>query len=162
MSSQTLLRWQKALGGGVPIGATLYGEKVAETMGLGSHGSTYGGNPIMCAVALASLKKIANPALLERVNTMGEKLRAELHAINGEFGIFKEVRGRGLMIGAELVESHAGKASDISEAARKAGVLVLVAGPNVSRFLPPLTITDDELKEGMLRFRNGLAAYLEK
>ena len=150
----------KALGGGVPIGATLFGEKVEETLNLGSHGSTYGGNPIMSAVALASLTKIADPALLKDVIRKGELLRSELENINKEFGIFKEVRGRGLMIGAELIDAHAGKAGDISEAARKAGVLVLVAGPNVSRFLPPLTITDEELKDGMLRFRNGIASYL--
>ena len=103
-----------------------------------------------------------DPTAAPLLNEAGELLSEELQNIHKELGIFKEVRGRGLMIGAELIDAHAGKAGDVSEAARKAGVLVLQAGPNVSRFLPPLTITNDELKDGMLRFRNGLAAFLEK
>ena len=79
--------------------------------------------------------------------------------MNKELGLFTEVRGRGLMIGAPLVAAYHGKANDISELARKAGVLVLVAGPNVMRFLPPLTITDDELNKGLARFKTALAQF---
>lgn len=149
----------KALGGGLPIGAMLVGPKAAETFQFGSHGSTFGGNPVMAAVALASVTKLGSDTVLKNVADKAEKLRTALDEINTELGVFKEIRGRGLMIGAELLPAHHGKANDIADFARKAGVLVLVAGPNVMRFLPPLTITDDELGKGLARFRAALVAY---
>ncbi len=149
----------KALGGGMPVGAMLVGEKASEVLQVGTHGSTFGGNPVMTAVALAAVTKIAQPEIMKNVAEKGEKLRAALEMLNTQFGLFKEVRGRGLMIGAELVEAHAGKAAEISELSRKHGVLVLVAGPNVVRFLPPLNITDAELSLGLERFAMVLSAY---
>jgi len=150
----------KALGGGLPIGAMLVGEKAAETFQFGSHGSTFGGNPVMAAVALAALKKLSQPALLEASIKKGEQIRAKLAEFNKELGLFTDIRGRGMMIGAELVAAHHGKANDISEIARKTGVLILVAGPNVLRLLPPLTITDSELENGFKRLHAALKAYL--
>lgn len=150
----------KALGGGLPIGAMLVGEKAANVLQFGSHGTTFGGNPVMAAVALASVTKLAKPEILEAATEKGKQLRAALEAINQEFGVFKDIRGRGLMVGAELVAAHAGKSGDISELARKHGVLVLVAGPDVMRFLPPLTISDAELREGVARFKRALEEYL--
>ncbi len=149
----------KALGGGMPIGAMLVGEKAADVLQFGTHGTTFGGNPVMTAVALASVKKLARTEVLDNVKDKSAKLRAALEAINSEMGLFKEIRGRGLMMGAELTAEHAGKSGDISEMARKRGVLVLVAGPDVMRFLPPLTITDDELNTGIERFKLALADY---
>lgn len=149
----------KALGGGLPIGAMLVGAKAAETFQFGSHGSTFGGNPVMAAVALASLTKIASQTVLKNVADKSEKLRADLAAINAECAMFEEVRGRGLMIGAELKAPWAGEANQIADIGRKHGVLFLVAGPNVLRFLPPLTITDDELTSGLERLRATLLAY---
>ncbi len=150
----------KALGGGLPIGAMLVGNKAAETLQFGSHGSTFGGNPVMAAVGLAALHKLSNPALLETVVIKGAMLRDKLAAINDELHLFSEIRGRGLMIGAELVPAHHGKANDISELARTYGVLVLVAGPNVLRFLPPLTITEAELSTGLERLHAALKTYM--
>ncbi len=147
----------KALGCGIPIGAMLVGEKAADILQFGSHGTTFGGNPLMAAVALAAVTKIRTPALLADVVRKGDMLRAALAKINDTLGLFADIRGRGLMVGAELVANYHGKANDISEAARKAGVLVLVAGPNVLRFLPPLTITDEELMEGLKRLEGALA-----
>jgi acetylornithine/N-succinyldiaminopimelate aminotransferase len=149
----------KALGGGLPIGAMLVGAKAAETFQFGSHGSTFGGNPVMAAVALAALEKIANPVLLESVYDKGQWLRDQLHALHNDIGIFAEIRGRGLMIGAELLPEYAGQANAIADIARQHGVLVLVAGPNVMRFVPPLTITQEEMQQGLLRFRNALVAF---
>jgi len=146
----------KALGGGVPIGAMLVGEKAADTFQFGSHGSTFGGNPVMAAVGLAALKKISDSQLLAEVMRKGDRLRAELAAMNEALGLFADIRGRGLMIGAELVAAKKGQANALADAARKAGVLVLVAGPDVLRFLPPLTITDEELTEGCARLRRAL------
>ncbi len=149
----------KALGGGLPIGAMLVGEKAADVLQFGTHGTTFGGNPVMAAVALASVTKLARQDILEHVAVQGKKLRSMLRSMNDELGLFKDIRGRGLMVGAELKPEHAGKSGDISELARKAGVLVLVAGPNVMRFLPPLIITDAELNEGMKRFKHALEQF---
>lgn len=150
----------KALGGGVPIGAALLGEKVEHTLQVGSHGSTYGGNPVMCAVALAALKKINTADMMAYVQERSEQAFKRLNAMNDKLGIFTEIRGRGLMIGAELIAEHHGKAGAISEAARSFGVLSLVAGPNVVRLLPPLTITEEELDDGLDRLEKAIEHYL--
>ena len=152
----------KALGGGLPIGAMLVGPKAAETFQFGSHGSTFGGNPVMSAVALAALKKLSNPHLLASVGEKGEALKAALNRLNDTLGMFKEVRGRGLMIGAELLPPYAGNSNAINDLARQHGVLVLVAGPNVLRFVPPLTITTEEMHEGLTRFEKALAEYKQQ
>jgi acetylornithine/N-succinyldiaminopimelate aminotransferase len=149
----------KALGGGLPIGAMLVGAKAAETFQFGSHGSTFGGNPVMAAVALAAVTKLARQDVLTNVADRSEQLRARLSDINTRLGIFKEIRGRGLMIGAELHAPWAGNANAMADAARTSGVLVLIAGPNVMRFLPPLTITSEELETGLSRLESALIAY---
>ena len=150
----------KALGGGLPIGAMLVGEKAADILQFGTHGTTFGGNPVMAAVALASVSKLATPAIKVNVEARAAQLREGLEAIHAEHKLFKEIRGRGLMVGAELVPQFAGKSGDLSELARKAGVLVLVAGPDVMRFLPPLTITEAELAEGITRFSVAVKGFV--
>ena len=153
----------KALGGGIPIGAMLVGAKAENTFQFGSHGSTFGGNPLACAVARVVLKKLQSKALMKNVEARGKQLRASLDKINARYRglLLKEIRGRGLMLGAELHPQWAGKAGEISERARKHGVLVLVAGPNVVRFLPPLTITDKEMRLGISRFEAAIADYMK-
>lgn len=150
----------KALGGGIPIGAMLAGEKVAETFQFGSHGSTFGGNPLACSVARVVLKKIQSPAVTKNVQSRSKQLVAALNMINKQHGIFAEVRGRGLMIGAEVKPAWHGKAGEIADAARANGLLVLQAGPNVLRFLPPLTITEKEMKEGIKRLELAMSTFL--
>jgi acetylornithine/N-succinyldiaminopimelate aminotransferase len=150
----------KALGAGFPIGAMLAGPKVAEIMQVGAHGSTFGGNPLAAAVARVALAKLGSPAVLMNVERQANELRAGLAAIDEELGLFEEVRGRGLMLGAALAEPHRGKAGAILDAAAAHGVLLLQAGPDVLRLLPPLTITDEELAEGLGRLRAALAAFL--
>ncbi len=152
----------KALGGGFPIGAMLVGEKAKDVLQFGSHGTTFGGNPMACAVANTIMQHLQSPALLAHVETQGEAIRNTLREWNKELALFKEVRGMGLMIGAELVEDHAGKAGDIGEIARAHGVLILQAGPNVLRLLPPLNLTDAEREEGMARLLNTLRDYVSK
>ena len=146
----------KALGGGLPIGAMLVGARAAETLGAGSHGSTFGGNPIAAAVARVVLRKLRSPELRANVERQGERLRKRLVALHNEIGIIAEVRGRGLMIGAVLRGGWAGRAGELGEACRRHGVLVLQAGPDVLRFLPPLNITDAELDDGMERFEAAM------
>jgi len=150
----------KALGGGMPIGAMLVGERAENTFQFGSHGSTFGGNPLACAVARVVLKKLQTVSLMKNINERGKQLKAALTTINKQYGVFEEIRGRGLMIGAELKTQWQGKAGDISELGRKNGLLVLQAGPNVVRFLPPLVITEKEMKEGIARFQKTIAAFL--
>jgi acetylornithine/N-succinyldiaminopimelate aminotransferase len=150
----------KALGGGMPIGAMLVGERVENTFQFGSHGSTFGGNPLACAVARVVLAKLQTPELQQNVKDRSKQLVAGLEDINKRLSLFTEVRGRGLMIGAELIAAHHAKAGDISEAARQHGVLVLQAGPNVLRFVPPLTITEKEMAEGLKRLEAAIDIYL--
>lgn len=150
----------KALGCGIPIGAMLVGEKAENVLQFGSHGSTFGGNPIMCNVALAALRKLQTPAIRANVKKQSEALFTGLRAIGDELGIFSEVRGKGLMVGGVLKEQWHGKAGEITELCRQHGALVLVAGPNVVRFLPPLNITDEELQTGLARTKAGIKAYL--
>ncbi len=150
----------KALGGGMPIGAMLIGAKAENTFQFGSHGSTFGGNPLAATVARAVLKKLQTPALRKNVAERGRQLVTALSAINAKHGLFSEIRGRGLMIGAELEPTWHGEAGDIAETARKHGVIVLQAGPNVLRFLPPLIITQKEMKEGLVRLEKAIEVSL--
>lgn len=152
----------KALGCGIPIGAMLVGEKAENTLQFGSHGSTFGGNPIMCNVALTALRKLQTPAITQNVQKQSQVLFESLRSMGNELGLFEEVRGKGLMVGAVLKEAWHGKAGDITETCRQHGVLVLVAGPNVLRFLPPLNITDEELQTGLAKVKIGLQAYLQQ
>jgi len=151
----------KALGGGMPIGACLIGERAENTFQFGSHGSTFGGNPLACAVARVVLKKLQSTPLQKNVTERGKQMKAALAAINKQHGLFTEIRGRGLMIGAELKPQWHGKAGDITELARSHGVLALQAGPNVLRFVPALTITEKEVREGMKRLEKAIGAYLK-
>lgn len=150
----------KGLGGGLPIGAMLMGEKVEHTFQFGSHGSTFSGNPVVCSVARVVLKKIQSAQIQKNTKDRSKQLVDALKVINKKHGLFTEIRGRGLMIGAELKAPWHGKAGDITEVARHHGVLILQAGPNVLRFLPPLVITEKELKDGMARVTRALEAYL--
>ena len=151
----------KALGGGLPIGAMLAGPRAAETLQPGSHGSTFGGNPIAAAVARVVLRRMRSAELLANVERQGERLRKRLAALHNRIGVIAEVRGRGLMLGAVLREEWAGRAGALGETCRRHGVLVLQAGPDVLRFLPPLNITDAELDDGMDRFEAALAEAAE-
>lgn len=150
----------KALGGGMPIGACLIGARAENTFQFGSHGSTFGGNPLACAVARVVLKKLQTPALMKNVQDRGKQLTAALKTIHKKHNIFTEVRGRGLMIGAELTPQFHGKAGEITDVARKNGLLLLQAGPNVLRFLPPLVITEKEMNEGIKRLEKSIGLYL--
>ena len=150
----------KALGGGFPIGAMLAGPKVADVMQYGAHGTTFGGNPLAAAVARAALAKLAAPAVRANVERQAAALREGLAHINSSLGLFDEVRGRGLMLGAVLSERYRGQAGAILDHAAAHGLLLLQAGPDVLRFVPPLTITDDELAEGLARLHAALRAFV--
>ncbi|HEY0199119.1 MAG TPA: acetylornithine/succinylornithine family transaminase [Rhodanobacter sp.] len=151
----------KALGCGFPIGAMLAGPKVAEVMQYGAHGTTFGGNPMAAAIARVALAKLSSPAVLVNVERQANELRAGLARIDHELKLFAEVRGRGLMIGAVLADEYKGRAGEILDHAAAHGLLLLQAGPDVLRFVPPLTITDEELAEGLVRLRAALNDFAE-
>ena len=147
----------KALGGGFPVGAMLAGPKVAEAMQFGAHGSTFGGNPLAAAVARVALRKLASREVASNVSRQSAALRKGLEAINAELGLFSQVRGRGLMLGAQLTPAHAGRAGEILDLAAANGLLLLQAGPDVLRLVPALTINDGEVAEGLARLRQALS-----
>jgi acetylornithine/N-succinyldiaminopimelate aminotransferase len=146
----------KALGGGLPIGAMLCTEKLAQSFKPGDHGTTFGGNPIVTAVAGAAFGKINTPEMLTGVLNKGAFIRKHLESLNDELSLFETIRGRGLMIGAVLSKAWKNKAPAMVTACQQQGVLVLIAGPGVLRFLPPLNIAEEELKIGLERVGQAL------
>ena len=150
----------KALGGGFPIGAMLAGPKVAEVMQFGAHGTTFGGNPLAAAVARVALRKLASDDIAANVRRQERAIRDGLAAINREFDLFDEVRGRGLMLGAVLKPAYAGRAGEILDHAAGNGLLLLQAGPDVLRFVPALNVSDEDVSEGLSRLRSALEAFL--
>ncbi|HTL13630.1 MAG TPA: acetylornithine transaminase [Thermomonas sp.] len=149
----------KALGGGFPIGALLAGPKVAETMQFGAHGTTFGGNPLAAAVARVALRRLASQDIAANVARQSQAIRDGLDALNRDFDLFAQVRGRGLMLGAVLKPEHAGKAGAIGDLAAAHGLLLLQAGPDVLRFVPALNIGDAAVADGLARLRRALEAF---
>ncbi len=152
-----ILTTAKALGGGFPIGACLATAEVAASFVKGTHGSTFGGNPLACAVALAVLDEVTKPELLANVVARGEQFRTGLERIGADTGLFSEIRGRGLLIGAALAEPYLGRSKDVQLAAVDEGVLILVAGVDVSRLTPALNITEAEAALGLERLARAAA-----
>ncbi len=143
----------KALGGGLPIGALITGERLAGSFQRGDHGSTFAAGPVVAAAALAALEVTDEQYLLGRVNMLGERLREALGVLPGVV----EVRGRGLMIGFDI---EAGDAPGMVNAAIEGQrVLMNATGPNTVRLLPPLTIDDDEMAEAITRVASALADH---
>ena len=149
----------KALGGGFPIGAMLVGARAANALQFGQHGTTFGGNPLATAVAGAALRELSSPALLANVKRQSQALREGLAALDVEFGVFSEVRGRGLMLGAQLRPQLAGQAGAMVDRGIEHGLLMLQAGPDVLRFVPALNITDADVADGLARLRATLAGF---
>lgn len=152
-----ILSTAKALGGGFPIAAMLTTDKVAQHFKPGAHGSTYGGNPLACAVAGTVFDLINTPAVLDGVKVREQWFRDALGAINDKYHIFTEVRGKGMLLGAALSEEYQGRAREFLTAGIEAGVMVLVAGANVIRFAPSLIIPKEDVDEGFARFEKAVA-----
>lgn len=140
----------KGLSGGVPVGAVLAGEKTAEILGVGDHGSTFGGNPLAAAAGLAVLSVVDQPAMLAEISRKGNRIMETIRAWNHP--AVREVRGRGLMIGIDI----AGDAWPVLEAALQRGLLLLSAGQKTLRLLPPYIITEEEIDEGLKTLKSIL------
>jgi acetylornithine/N-succinyldiaminopimelate aminotransferase len=140
-----LLVLAKPLGGGLPMGAVVAASELADVMEPGDHATTFGGGPLVASVARAVLAAIRDEAFLARVRTLGEQIAGRLGETASASDAVLEVRGMGLMWGVQVT----GSAADIMVRAREKGVLVLTAGPDVVRLLPPLTISDEDLDHGL-------------
>ncbi|OZT83901.1 aspartate aminotransferase family protein [Vibrio sp. 03_296] len=155
-----ILSTAKSLGGGFPIGAMLTTAKLAEHLKVGTHGSTYGGNPLACAVAEAVVTEVSKPETLQGVKEREQWFREGLAKLNEKYQIFAEIRGKGLLLGAALNDQWQGRARDVLVAAGKEGLLVLVAGANVVRFTPSLVITKQEIEEGFAKLDKAIASLV--
>jgi succinylornithine aminotransferase len=152
-----ILSSAKSLGGGFPIGAMLTTEKLAQHLSVGVHGTTYGGNPLACAVAEAVVDVINTPQVLQGVDARHQRFAERLRAIGERYQVFTEVRGMGLLIGCVLSDAWKGKAKDFFNAAERHDLMILQAGPDVVRFAPSLVIDLADIDEGLDRFERAVA-----
>ncbi|MDP2745846.1 aspartate aminotransferase family protein [Pseudomonas sp.] len=152
-----ILSSAKSLGGGFPIGAMLTTSELAKHLAVGTHGTTYGGNPLACAVGEAVIDTINTPEVLAGVKAKYQRFKTKLEQIGQQYGVFSEVRGLGLLIGAVLSDAWKGKAKAILDAAAVEGVMVLQASPDVVRFAPSLVVEDADIDEGLARFERAVA-----
>ena len=150
-----LVSLAKALGGGLPLGAVLLRQKVADQLKAGDHGTTFGGNPVACAVGLAVVNQIAKPEFLANVEARSVQLKAGLEAITAKFPAVKGVRGEGLILGLALDESL--PVGNVIAAARDEGMMVLSAKGNVLRLLPPLNVSAAECDEALAKLEKAFA-----
>ncbi|MGG4609273.1 aspartate aminotransferase family protein [Providencia sp. Me31A] len=155
-----ILTTAKALGGGFPISAMITTDEIAKTMEVGSHGTTYGGNPLACAVGNAAFDIINTEEVLIGVEKRRELFIAHLNKLNEKYGIFSEIRGMGLLIGAELDSKLQNRSKDILQASAAEGLMMLNAGTNVLRFTPSLIISEEEINSGMVKFENAIKTLL--
>lgn len=156
-----ILSSAKSLGGGFPVAAMLTTAKIAASMSVGTHGSTYGGNALACAVAGKVVDIVRQPATLAGVREGSKRLRQGLEGIGKTYGVFSHVRGEGLLLGAVLSEPWLGKSQTFLDAALAEGVLVLAAGGDVVRFAPSLIIEDADIDEGLARFERAVKALTQ-
>lgn len=152
-----VLTTAKALGGGFPIAAMLTTKEIADHLKIGTHGSTYGGNPLACAVANAVLDVVNTPEVLAGVKVREQLLRDGLNKINDKYDVFSEVRGQGLLLGAVLNDKYQGRAKEFLVAGTAEGLMSLIAGANVVRFTPSLVIPEADIVEGLARFERAVA-----
>ncbi|WP_170414350.1 aspartate aminotransferase family protein [Ruegeria arenilitoris] len=144
----------KGIGGGFPLGAVLATEDAASGMTVGTHGSTYGGNPLGCAVGCAVIDQVATPAFLEGVNRKAGMLRQKLEGLIADHpDVFEEVRGTGLMLGLKCKATN----TDVVNAGYDNEVITVPAADNVIRLLPPLTLTEDDIAQAMIRLDKAAA-----
>lgn len=157
-----ILTSAKALGNGFPIAAMLTTSGIASSFSVGSHGTTYGGNPLAAAVACKVVETINTPEFLARVADAGNKLRASLQSVAADYpDVFAQVRGKGLMLGLVMSDKYHGKAGEITATAAKQGLLLLLAGYDVIRFVPALVIKDEHIEQGEKLLRQSVDAWLK-
>ena len=143
-----ILTTAKALGNGYPIGAMLTTHEIAKHFGVGSHGTTYGGNPLAATVALNVIETINQPEFLARVKEASAKIFANLDKLVADYpAVFGKPRGAGLLIGLPLADAYKGRAKDFTKAAEALGLMLLIAGTDVIRMAPALIVSDEQIAE---------------
>lgn len=145
----------KPLANGVPIGAILVSDRVAQCMGVGDHGTTFGGSPLACRVALEVFGRIQDPSFLAHVRETGKTLKQSLTEVTRLYShLVEEVRGEGLLLGIQMKEAD--RCGQLVEAARERGLLLVAAGRNTVRIIPPLIIGDVEVEEASRILKEAL------
>lgn len=144
----------KSLGGGLPMGVVMMRPDVAAALGPGAHGSTFGGNPLACAAALAALQALEDERLMENATAMGDHFRRGLSAIKRDGRPIKEIRGLGLMVGVHLRDPIAAK---VQQACFDAGLLIHTVGEYVLRILPALTVTQEQMDQALAILSEAMA-----
>jgi succinylornithine aminotransferase len=156
-----ILTSAKALGNGYPIGAMLTTSEIAEHFSVGSHGTTYGGNPLAATVALNVVETINTPAFLARVKEASAKIFANLAKLAADYPqLFGQARGQGLLIGLPVADAFQGRAKDFTKAAENLGLMLLIAGPDVIRLAPALIVSDAQIAEADRIMRAAADAIL--
>jgi acetylornithine/N-succinyldiaminopimelate aminotransferase len=156
-----ILTSAKALGNGYPIGAMLTTSEIAGYLGVGSHGTTYGGNPLAATVALNVIETINQPGFLARVKEASARLFAKLEKLAADYPqLFGKVRGKGLLIGLPVSDAFKGRAKDFTKAAEGLGLMLLIAGPDVIRLAPALIVSDAQIDEADRIMRAAADAVL--
>ena len=150
-----LVSLAKGIGGGLPLGAVLLRQKIADQLKPGDHGTTFGGNPIACAAGLSVVEQIAKPALLKNVEERSAELRAGLSKLAEKYASILAVRGEGLILGLALDENL--PVGNVITAARKEKLMVLSAKGNVLRMLPPLNVSANEAREAIAKLDAAFA-----
>ncbi|NMP28698.1 aspartate aminotransferase family protein [Rahnella sp. SAP-1] len=151
-----ILTTAKALGGGFPIGAMLTIDRLASHFQPGTHGTTYGGNPLATAVAGKVLDLINTPQVLQGVTLRHQWFIDRLNKINDQYQVFSEIRGKGLLLGAVMAARFAGQAKQLNQLAAQEGLIALIAGPDVLRFAPSLIIPETDVEEGLNRLERAV------
>ena len=152
-----ILSSAKSLGGGFPIAAMLTTTDLAKHFSPGTHGTTYGGNPLACAVGEAVLDIVNTAETLNGVKAKSEQFKTRLLALGKQYGLFEQVRGIGLLLGCVLNDAWMGKAKQVLDAATAEGLMILQAGPDVVRFAPSLVVEEADIDEGLARFERALS-----
>ena len=151
-----ILTSAKGLGGGIPIGATLTKNGIASSMSVGSHGSTFGGNPMACAVANKVIEIVSNPNFLQEVKEKETLLVNKLEGVSKKHQAFRKIRSSGLWIGCELYKN--GEVDDLLDRCYESGLIAVSAGASTLRFAPALNISEDEISEGIERLEKALSS----
>lgn len=150
----------KCLGGGFPIGAMLTTDHIAKHFSTGVHGTTYGGNPLACAVANKVFDIVNTPEVLTGVEERRAIFQQRLEQLGKQYNIFSQVRGMGLLIGCVLTSEWQGRTSDIIKAAAQHGLMILQAGPEVIRLAPSLIIEEADINEGLNRLEQTIKSLI--
>ena len=156
-----ILTTAKGLASGLPIGAILTSDKIASHFGPGTHGSTFGGNALACAVGSYIVTKVSNPKFLQKVQERSELLRQGLAELNDKYHLFETIRGKGLLIGCVLNEKYHGQSGRLQKCCADEKLLTLVAGANVLRLTPALNIRKSVIAKALKLMDKAFADFVK-